>query len=389
MVGLDAVFGDVDVLRRGAHLAAVQRQREGQVVQHGAVLVGRFDDDAVHTSHLGVQARLAGVVLQPAAKLVAAGEVDAGHGGALGQGLGVGGVVGQRQGHQVGVQALFAQHVAHDADGDGGRQHGVGVGLDDDRVARGQGSEQAGVGVPGGEGGAANHQANATAHDVEVLLHHQRWVFALGLFPGGFGGHIGLGLVGVGNGFQGAVLRVRATGLEGHHRALAGGEHHGVGDFMRALVDASERFEQHAGAALRAQGCPGGFSGLGGGNQGVHAAFGVAHAHLYAVGGAFCGQATHFAWLLQGVVFAQQGFHSGLPIGLRSLAINFGRGIFWERRPVSARGAGGQGAVQQGAVGVEQAHEKSPIRVFPGMGLTCIRMHSQHIIYRPIGQLCI
>ena len=216
----------------------------------------------------------------------------------------MGGVVGQRQGHQVGVQALFAQHVAHDADGDGGRQHGVGVGLDDDRVARGQGSEQAGVGVPGGEGGAANHQANATAHDVEVLLHHQRWVFALGLFPGGFGGHIGLGFVGVGNGFQGAVLRVWATCLEGHHWALASGEHHGVGDFVCALVNARQGFEQHAGAPLYAQRSPGRFCGLGGGNQGVHAAFGVAHAHLYAVGGAFGSNAACLPGLLEWVVLA-------------------------------------------------------------------------------------
>ena len=99
-------------------------------------------------------------------------------------------------------------------------------------------------------------------------------------------------------------MRVGATGLESHHWALASGEHHGVGDFMRALVDASERFEQHTGAALCAQGRPGGFSSLGSGNQGVHAAFGVAHAHLHAVGGAFGSNAARLAGLLEWVVLA-------------------------------------------------------------------------------------
>ena len=120
-----------------------------------------------------------------------------------------GAVVGDGQRDEVGVDAVFGEHGADGADGDRGRQDGIAVRLDDDGVAGRQRGEQAGVGVPGREGAATDDDADATPHNLEVLLHHQRRVFALRFFPDGFGRHEALFAVGVGHCFEAAVLGVR------------------------------------------------------------------------------------------------------------------------------------------------------------------------------------
>ena len=79
VVGGDAVGRQVDVLRGGAHLAGVEREREREVLAHRLEVVGRVDDDGVDAGLLGEHDRLAGVVLQPVAEGVAAGEVDQPH----------------------------------------------------------------------------------------------------------------------------------------------------------------------------------------------------------------------------------------------------------------------------------------------------------------------
>src|SRR4029453_7712011 len=74
-VRLDTALRYQEVLRRGAHLPAVQRQRERQIAQHPAVVVGGVDDHRVEPGLLGVDDGLPGVRLQPVAELAGAGEV--------------------------------------------------------------------------------------------------------------------------------------------------------------------------------------------------------------------------------------------------------------------------------------------------------------------------
>ena len=75
-----------------------------------------------------------------------------------------------------------------------------------------------------------------------MLFHHQGWIFALGLFPNGFFGHKALFAPGVGHGFQATVLGVGATGLEGHHPALAAGHHHCVGNLKTLRIQTRQNF---------------------------------------------------------------------------------------------------------------------------------------------------
>ncbi|MCY1418446.1 hypothetical protein D9M71_340070 [compost metagenome] len=101
--------------------------------------------------------------------------------------------------------------------------------LDQHRVAGGQAGEQARIGVPGREGGAADHQRQAARDDMPALVQHQRVGLALRLGPARRFRHLGHGAPGVGQRFQGAVLGVGAAGLERHHVALPAGVHHRVG----------------------------------------------------------------------------------------------------------------------------------------------------------------
>ena len=251
-VGGDAVAGDEEVLRGRAHLAAVERQREREVREHPAVVVGRVDDDGVDAGLLGEDRGLVGVLLQPGAELRRAGVVDDLHLGAQREHLrqALAGLLG-RELHEVGREARLGEHVARDRDGDGQRQHGAGVRLHDDRVAGDQAGEQAGVGVPGRERVAADHQRDAARDHGERLGHPLRRPLALRLLPGGLRGvpgHLG---VGVGDRLEGAVLRVRSAGLERHRVGLAGGVHHGLRHLVAARVDPVQDLEAELGAGVR------------------------------------------------------------------------------------------------------------------------------------------
>ena len=97
--------------------------------------------------------------------------------------------------------------------------------------------EEAGIAVPRRERAAADDEADAARHDPEVLLHAQRLVLALRLFPVRLGGNALHLVPRVGDGFEPAVLRVRPARLERHHERLAGRVHHGVGEEEARLVD--------------------------------------------------------------------------------------------------------------------------------------------------------
>ncbi len=115
-VRLDALAGHQDVLRRRAHLTAVQRERERHVAQHGGVLVGGINDHRVDPGHLGIEPSLSSVLMQPSSEVVAAGEVDAGYRRMGREGLRVFRLVADGQRYNVRVESLFSQHVTQDAD---------------------------------------------------------------------------------------------------------------------------------------------------------------------------------------------------------------------------------------------------------------------------------
>ena len=327
-VGLDAAGRDDDGLGGGAHLARVERERERQVGQHGLVVVGRLDHDVVDAGELGVDLGLLAVVDQPLAEDVAAGEVDRLDRRMGDQGLGRGTALGHAQRDQVQVDAVLGQHGADGAHGDGGRQDRVAVRLDDDGVAGRERGEQARIGVPGREGAAADHQADATADDLVMLLHHQRRVLALGLFPVRLGRHEALLAPGVGDRLQAAVQRVGGgAGLEGHHPALAGGGHHGMAHLEALLVDSVQDLEADAGAARSADGLPALHRGLTGGNQRLDVADRIAHVERDAVGRAFLAAPAALAGLAELEVPAQVGLERGLAVGSRGLTVDLGLGI--------------------------------------------------------------
>ncbi len=352
--GLDATGRHEDGLGGGAHLAGVQGQGEGQVAQHRLVGVGGVDDDVVHASQLGIHLGLTGVVDEPLAEHVAAGEIHRLDRRVGGQGLGGGAFVGNAQADQVGVDAVLGQHGADGAHGDGGRQDGVAVGLDDHRVAGGQRREEARIGVPGGEGAAAHHQADAAADDLEVLLHDQGRVLALGLFPHGLGGHEALFAPGVGHGLEAAILGVGRASLKGHHPALAGGHHHRVGQLEALLVEAVEDLQTDAGATIGTHGLPALHGLEAGGDQGFRITHRIAHVQGHAVGRGLTTMPAAPARLTQFERLAQMGFEGALAVIGSRLAVELGAGHLGESRPVAAGGDGTEGALQGGAMLLEQ-----------------------------------
>ena len=355
VVGLVAVFRfdaagrHEDRLRGGAHLAGVERQREGQVAQHGLVGVGRVDDDVVDTGQLGIDAGLAAVVDEPLAEDIAAGEVDRLDGRVRDQLLRRA-AVGNAERHQVGIDAVLGQHGADGAHGDRGGQDGVAVRLDDHGIARGQRGKQAGVGVPGREGAAADDDADAMADQFEVLLHDERRVLALRLFPGRFAGHEAHFAVSVGNGFEATVLSMRRAGLEGHHPALAGGHHHGVGDLETLFIQTLENFQADAGAAVGTGLLPAEHGLLAGGDQCGVVADGILHIQIDAVGRLFAAHPAALAGLAEFEFLPEMGLEGFLAIVGRGFAVGLRARHLVIGRPVAACPDGVEGAVERGAV---------------------------------------
>ena len=113
----DAVARHVDVLRRGAHLARVQREREGDVAGDGLHVVRRVDHDLVDARLLGVDLRLVRIASRATSPLcvlpVKSISLISGRSGEL---LDKRAVVrlGGQQGDDVRIEARFAQHVARD-----------------------------------------------------------------------------------------------------------------------------------------------------------------------------------------------------------------------------------------------------------------------------------
>src|SRR5690606_12662184 len=159
LIGLDAIRRNQNVLRRGAHLATVEREGEGQVAAHSGEVVSGIHDDRVDAGFFGVDLRLVRVLLKPVAELAGPGEVDDAYlrprrehaGQALARLL-----RGERD--QVRVESRLGEDLARDPHRDRKRQHGTRMRLDDYGVAGRERGEETGVGVPGREGVASDDQ---------------------------------------------------------------------------------------------------------------------------------------------------------------------------------------------------------------------------------------
>jgi hypothetical protein len=164
-------------------------------------------------------------------------------------GDGLGGCI-RREQHEVGIEAGLLEHLPRDLHRHSRRQDSRRMRLDDDAVARRQRREQAGIGVPGREGGAADNEGDAARDDFPALVELDRIALALRLLPAGGLRNAALLRHGVGDSLQGAILRMRAAGLEGHHEGLARGHRDRVGDEEGVPVQPLDDLQQHAGADL-------------------------------------------------------------------------------------------------------------------------------------------
>ncbi|MGY4277199.1 hypothetical protein ACVILE_003379 [Streptomyces sp. M18.1] len=356
LVGADAVAGDQQVLRGGAHLAAVEGERERQVGEHAPVVVGRLDDHRVDAGLLGEDLGLAGVGLQPVAEGGGAGVVDDPDLGAGGQGLGdalTGALGGERD--QIRVEAGLGEHVAGDLDGERERQHRAGVRLDQDRVAGGEGGEQARVAVPRREGVAADHQADTARDRRELLGQRQRVALALRLGPLGRVGRAGLLRVRVRHGLQAAVLGVRAARLERHHERLPGGVHDRLGELHRAVRDPLQDLQADHRAGLRSRVPPRPLPGPHRGQQHVEVRVRVLHAQLDPVRGDLAADPAVGAGLAEVEAGAEQGVEGRLARGrVQAAVLPVGLGVLGVGGPVRAGADRLQRLVQGRPVPVDQ-----------------------------------
>ncbi len=226
------------------------------------------------------------------------------------------------------------------------------MGLDQDRVAGGEGGEQARVAVPRGEGVAADHQGDAPADRGELLAQLQGVALALGLGPvGPSGGGAGLLRVRVRHGLQAAVLGVRAACLERHHERLAAGVHDGVGELVGAGGDPGEYLQADQGARLGPGVPPGAHPRAHGGEQHVDVRVRVLDAQLRAVRRDLAAGPAVRAGLVQLEAAVQQGLVRG----------EAGRRVEGAVRPVGLRVLGVRRPVGAGADGVERLVERGPV----------------------------
>ena len=212
------------------------------------------------------------------------------------------------------------------------------MGLDDHRVAGGQRGEEAGVAVPGRERVAADDQRHAAGHDPVVLLHPDRPPLA-GFSQTTEAGTRSCSTSAADDRLDGAVLGVRAAGLERHHERLPAGVHHGVRDLEGALVDRVHDLEAHRRTGERAGVPPGGHRRAGGGQRRVDVQPRVAHPQrraerrdLVADHGAVARLAGQPA-----VVLGEVRLEGGLALGRGVVAVDprrRGLGIAREVRPL-------------------------------------------------------
>ena len=263
-------------------------------------------------------------------------------------------IVGHCQLHQRRVESLLAQDLARDLHAQCGRQRAGRMRLHDHRIAGGQRGEQVRIGVPRGEGRAADHHRHAAARHFIVLGHRQRRVLSLRLFPMRICGDEAHLAVRVGHRFEAAVLRMRAARLESHHPALATGQHDGLREFEAALVQPSQDFETHTGASVDAKLAPGRHRRLAGCHQRVDVAHRVLDVDRDPVRRTVGASPAGHAGLAEVQPRAGQRRDRPLAVFHGGLAVDLGAGHLGVRAPVAAAGDGLQGAVERGAVGVEQ-----------------------------------
>ena len=68
LIRRDPALRHINVLRRGAHLPGIKRQREGQIGAHPVKVIGGSNDHAVDARFLGEDLRLLGILAQPGAE---------------------------------------------------------------------------------------------------------------------------------------------------------------------------------------------------------------------------------------------------------------------------------------------------------------------------------
>ena len=127
-----------------------------------------------------------------------------------------------------------------------------------------------------------------------------------------------------------------------------------MGEFEALLVQAVEDFEADAGAAVGADLLPAGHGGFASCDQGFDVTDRVLHIEVDAVGRLFAAVPAALAGLVKHELLAEMGLESLLAVVGGGFAIDLGAGHFIVGRPVAAGGDGIQGAVQRGAVLVEQ-----------------------------------
>ncbi|MCY1229981.1 hypothetical protein D9M72_423760 [compost metagenome] len=349
----DAAARHVDGLGGGAHLAGIEAQGEGQVAGNGLDVTHAVDDHAVDAGLLGEHLGLAGVVFQPVAEGAGTGEIHQLDPRVQGQALAHRRFRGvHHQADQRRVEAQFSQHLLGHLDAHGHRQDGAGVRLDQHRVAGRQAGEQAGIGVPGGEGRTGDHQRQAARNDVPALVQHQRVLLALGLDPARRFRHLGHGAPGVGQHFQATVLRMGAAGLEGHHVGLAAGVHHGMGQCRAEGIQALEDFQAGPHPRLRSGIPPGRQRRLLARKQRVGVVLVVAHIQVETVGRTLgAGTADRFR-PDQREVLAEQRLEGSL--GTFDGVLRVLLEAFREGRPVAALADGLDGALEGAAMVLEQ-----------------------------------
>ncbi|MDR8775310.1 hypothetical protein FEP92_05733 [Burkholderia multivorans] len=347
--GADAVARHIDVLRRGAHLPRVQRERERDVLRGGFQIVGRVDHDLIDACLLGVDLRLMGVTFEPRAVLRAAGEVDQLDLGAQREVLHECAVVRLRgeQRHDVRIEAGLAQHIARDPHGDRERQDCAGMGLHDHRVAGREIGEQAGIAVPGRERAAAEHEPGAARDDRVTLLHRERRVLALRLFPMRIGRDAAQLVPRIGDGLERAVLRMRAAGLERHHERLARRVHHAVRDFEAGAVQAREDLEADTDPRAPAGFAPRPLGSAGGGDQSIGRRLWIPDVERDAIRRTFRADRLAAGRLVELEGLAQVRFERGFAVCIAAFPVHFGARHFGERAPVSAALEGGECAFQR------------------------------------------
>nr|WP_262342538.1 hypothetical protein [Burkholderia pseudomallei] len=219
--------------------------------------------------------------------------------------------------------------------------------LDDDCVAGRQIGEQTGIAVPGRERAAPEHEPRPARHDRVALVHRERRVLALRLLPVRFGGNALQFLPCIGDGFERAILRVRAARLERHHERLSRGVHHAVCDLEARAIQPGENFETHASPRGRPGLAPRAFRLRGGGDELVGRRLRVADAERKPVWRTLGADRSARGGLVEFKGLVQLGFECCFAVCIGAFPVHFGARHLGERAPVAARFDRGERVLQR------------------------------------------